>query len=262
MLTILHTKFRKDSTSHNQALLSTRFGIPFFTMPKLLTILRGRKSSSEAQVKTRGSKKNVIFRGATYQRSKFAGKSDNEQPPTILVPSMTFSLSEDEGDDIIHTALSDIENQVVESSESSMFEVTPAKLVTTSGPETRDMSVGTEDNETMTFSHLQIMRNELSHMMQLAEKDREIEALYQSNQFLTSSHEEEMASKNAEIVKIMEALAVVEAALARADVELVSVNKEYSRTIEILMQTQYELYQLKHSSPSWMAPVLSFFDFS
>ena len=127
----------------------------------------------------------------------------------------------------------------------------------------REASVGTDDGDTMTFTHLEIMRNELAHIMQLAEKDKEIHALQTTNETMQATHESTLSLKDAELAKIQQALTAVESVLAQTQEELVSVNQEHSKTIEVLMKTQYELYELKHSNQgSWMAPVLDFFDFN
>ena len=152
----------------------------------------------------------------------------------VIVPTITFSLSEDEGSDGVQSPVSDIENQFQEEPEA-------AEETTT-----KEVSVGTdEDNETMTFTHLEIMRNQLNHMMQLVQKDKEIDSLKASNKEMKSAHAEEMAKKDAEILQLKEALSAVEAALSLAEGEWTALHKEQSKTIEVLMKTQYELHELK-----------------
>jgi hypothetical protein len=273
-----------DTSKNETTLIATQFKAfksfkatstsALFTMPKLLKILRGRKSSSSSDlpVKTKNhSQKSGIFRhrrsGGTRKSS--SKESNHDDSPSIIVPGITFSLSEDEGSDIIHSPVSDIENQVqhfeeleqqalVEKSVKTEVSVAPD---TPMSEATKESSVRTDDSDTMTFTHLEIMRNELAHMMQLAEKDKEIHALRMSNDNMQAAHDEAMLMKDAQVAKIQKALTTVEAALAQTKEELVSVNKEHSKAIEVLMKTQYELYELKHSNQgSWLAPMLSFFD--
>ena len=129
---------------------------------------------------------------------------------------------------------------------------------------TKEASVGTEEADTMTFTHLEVMRNELEHMRQLGEKDQEILALQASNESMQAAHGQALFMKDAEIALIQQALSGTESALEETKQELAHVNQEHSKTIAVLMQTQYELYELKHSNSqgSWMSPVLEFFDFN
>ncbi|KAG7348321.1 hypothetical protein IV203_017026 [Nitzschia inconspicua] len=232
-------------------------------MPKLLKMLRGRKTSSAVDLaKKRTSKSNGIFRRRDSQRSGKQVSKDIEDPISITIaPTITFTLSEDEvGGDIIHSPVSDIENQVQELFDEG--DEDPMQTIEISAKaNTKDIAVSTENDKTMTFTHLEIMRNELAHMMQLAEKDEEILTLRETNENLQASHNEIIKAKNDEIAKIREMLASIEAALFDARGELESMNKEHSKVIEVLMKTQYELYELKHRSPSsWMSPLWSFFD--
>ncbi|KAG7369017.1 hypothetical protein IV203_031760 [Nitzschia inconspicua] len=232
-------------------------------MPKLLKMLRGRKTSSADLAKKRTSKSNGIFRRGDSQRSGKQVSKDIEDPISITIaPTITFTLSGDEvGDDIIHSPVSDIENQVQELFDEQGNEDPMQTIEISAKANTKDIAVGTENDKTMTFTHLEIMRNELAHMMQLAEKDEEILTLRETNENLQASHNEIIQAKNDEIAKIREMLASIEAALSDARGELESVNKEHSKVIEVLMKTQCEFYELKHRSPSsWMSPVWSFFD--
>jgi hypothetical protein len=242
-------------------------------MPKLIKILRGRKSSLDVPFKKVASKSNGIFRRSNLTANH---RSNNDKSPatepigknqTTINPTITFSLSEDEeGSDIIHSPVSDIENQVHdtigESNNNNNIIFTDSKrMLPPVETETKEIAIGTEDHEkTVTFTHLEIMRNELAHLMQLAEKDKEICNLRKNKQDLELSHDQAMEEKNQEIVKIRELLASVEAALSKVEEKYESVNKEHTKIIEVLMKTQYELYELKHSSPStWMTPVWNFF---
>jgi chromosome segregation ATPase len=235
-------------------------------MPKLLKIMRGRKSSSEVPVKKTASKSNMIFRRSAFVNLR-SDKSQSSEPKgqlqTTILPTITFSLSEDEeGSDIILSPVSDIENQVQDTNGSCHNTIfTDSKTIVSEETETKEIAVGTEDNKTVTFTHLEIMRNELAHMMQLAEKDKEICNLRKANEDLQVSHDEAMEAKNQEIIKIREMLASVEAALSEVEGKFESANKEHTKIIEVLMKTQHQLYELKHSnSSSWMTPVWKFFD--
>ena len=236
-------------------------------MPKLLKLklLRGRKSSSaELPVKTTStSKKAGIFRHPRTTAFRKTNDAKEDAAPAMIVPAITFTMSEDESSDIIRSPVSDIENQVphFEESTSSEMAVGPDTPMST---DTKDASVGTGESDTMTFTHLEIMRNELEHMRQLAEKDKEIHALQAATESMQATHGQALSTKDAEITLIQQALTAVESALAETKQELAHVNQEQSKAIKILMETQYELYELKHSSNqgSWMSPVLDFFDFN
>lgn len=239
-------------------------------MPKLLEMIRSRKSStmtsSAARTKkSRNDRSSVFRRGrANHRNSKSLGGDEQKKSPAIIVSTLTYTLSEDdEGNDIVRSPTSDIENQVQERNEQSTAEDTEMQAIETSTGNGREkIAARADDSDTMTFTHLEIMRNELAHMMQMAEKDKEIHLLRQANAAMASSHEQEMAMKEVDIAKIREALETVEAALSRAEEKLVTVNEEHSKCIEVLMKTQYDLFELKHSPSSWMTPVLSFFDFN
>merc|ERR1711869_32132 len=101
------------------------------------------------------------------------------------------------------------------------------------------------------------MRNELAHMMQLANKDREIYQLKQDNENIKVQHEESLALKDAEIAKIKKALEEAESALSQAQDKLAVVNEEHSKIIEALMETQHKYHELKNES--WMSPLWNFF---
>jgi hypothetical protein len=234
-------------------------------MPKLLKILRGRKSSTDVPIKKIASKSNSIFRRSAYPTKRLntsKGTEPDGQNQTTIVPMITFSLSEDEeGSDVIHSPLSDIENQVQDSIEGNQNIFTDSNCMVQFEKETKEIAVDTEDNKTVTFTHLELMRNELTHMMQLAERDKEITSLRKTNEDLQLLHVDEMEAKNQEIVKLREMLTSVEAALLEAEIKFESVNKEHTKVIEILMKTQYELYELKHNcTSSWITPVWSCFD--
>ena len=92
------------------------------------------------------------------------------------------------------------------------------------------------------------MRNELAHMMQLANKDKEIYKLKQDVEEVKTQHAEIVASKDAEIARIGIALREVESALALAQDKLASEELQHSKTVELLMKTQYDYHELCNKS--------------
>ena len=201
-----------------------------------------------------------------------------------IQPAITFSLSEDgEESDSLPSPMSDIENQLEEligepmvdtmqeespledqSSNPVMYlhsdvgTISSRVVRSTSGTQTEEASVGSDEgSKTMTFTHLEIMRNELNRMIELATKNKEIKQLVFANEKLIADHANELELKDGEIKKIKDALAVVEAALAQTQDELAHANAEQTRIIEVLMRTQCDLYDLKHQS--WFTPVLGYF---
>lgn len=256
---------------------------PAPTMPKLHKIFRIQKADKSLPgpyKRTSG----IFRRRAAGASSKIATPHDDEEKQLEIHPAITFSLSDDEASDRLSSPMSDIENQVKDPTGKSVVnewlspsvqdlrevpsidgsvginESTTSRCVAASKPatQTREISVGTEErNNTMTFTHLEIMRSELSHMMQLATKDKEIKQLTFANEEMMLDHAEELALKDLKIKEIQNALAVVEGALSQKEEELVHANAEQTRIIEILMKTQYDLYEQKHQS--WIAPVLDYF---
>ncbi|MGK3742346.1 MAG: hypothetical protein ACI90V_009202 [Bacillariaceae sp.] len=239
-------------------------------MPKFFKLLRShnkRNSNSSSSSSLKKKKSNGIFRtNADDNRSK------KFTTPTIEA-AITYSLSEDdESCDIILSPHSDIESQVHELKGESIIEsVTfqepvikyqPSETATATTKvksDTRDSSKGTkEDSKTMTFTHLEIMRNQLNHMMQLANKDKEIHQLNQAGEDMKTKYSESLASKDNEIAKIKKVLQEVEFALSQAENKLASANEEHSKTIEVLMETQVEYHELELKTKSWMSPLLCF----
>jgi hypothetical protein len=253
-------------------------------MPKLLKLFRNKKSTSSLSAPTKRS--SGIFRRKGNSTSKKNHVDDDVDRQMEILPAITFTLSEEEASGSLSSPMSDIENQLEEFIGESVANDNLSKRdvqeplldelsneimylphiesvrsgVENSPPrtQTKEMSVGTEDdNKTMTFTHLEIMRNELAHMMQLATRDKEIKQLAMLNEQLKVDHANELAQKDTEIRKIQDALVVVEGALSQAQDDLAHANAEQTRIIEVLMKTQYDLYHLKHQS--WITPVLDYF---
>ena len=233
-------------------------------MPKFFKLLRSHNKRNSNSSSLKKKKSNGIFRtnaDDTRSKTKFT-------TPTIEA-AITYSLSEDdESCDIILSPHSDIESQVHELKGESIIEsVTFQEPVINYQPsetaatevksDTRDNSKEKkEDSKTMTFTHLEIMRNQLNHMMQLANKDKEIHQLNQAGEDRKTKYSKSLASKDDEIAKIKKVLQEVEFALSQAENKLASANEEHSKTIEVLMETQVEYHELK--TKSWMSPLLCF----
>lgn len=188
----------------------------------------------------------------------------------MIEAAITYALSEDEEScGIILSSDVDIENQcsaealqAEDANNNIVFKEKGTDPVTTkeiASPETKDSikSETNENNKTVTFSHLEIMRNELAHMMQIANKDKKIYQLKQDTEEVKIQHAEIVASKDAEIARIESALKEVETALSLAHNKLASEEAEHTNTIEILMQTQYEYHEL--SNKSWFQPLIRYF---
>jgi hypothetical protein len=232
-------------------------------MPKFFKLLRSHNKRNSNSSSLKKKKSNGIFRtNADDNRGK------KFTTPTIEAV-ITYSLSEDdESCDIILSPHSDIESQVHELKGESIIEsVTFQEPVIKYQPsetaaievksDTRYSSKGKkEDSKTMTFTHLEIMRNQLNHMMQLANKDKEIHQLNQAGEDMKTKYSKSLASKNDEIAKIKKVLQEVEFALSQAENKFASANEEHSKTIEVLMETQVEYHELK--TKSWMSPLLCF----
>ena len=232
-------------------------------MPKFFKLLRSHNKRNSNSSSLKKKKSNGIFRTNTDDN-----RSKKFTTPTIEA-AITYSLSEDdESCDIILSPHSDIESQVHELKGESIIEsVTFQEPVINYQPsetaatevksDTRDSSKEKkEDSKTMTFTHLEIMRNQLNHMMRLANKDKEIHQLNQAGEDRKTKYSKSLASKDDEIAKIKKVLQEVEFALSQAENKLASANEEHSKTIEVLMETQVEYHELK--TKSWMSPLLCF----
>mmetsp|Transcript_19631 Transcript_19631/g.48856 ORF Transcript_19631/g.48856 Transcript_19631/m.48856 type:complete len:228 (-) Transcript_19631:181-864(-) len=217
-------------------------------MPKLFKLLRNQKKRSSTP---KGSKKNQgVFRSTPFRKKR---KTAAEAP--VIEAAITYTLSEDD-DSCSNIILDDIENQftaeelpVEDANDTIAFDTKAAVVADIEAPAAVETpKESSEDEETFTFSHLEIMRNELAHMMQIANKDKEIYQLKQDAEEIKTQHEEIVASKDAEIARIGAALQQVESALTLAQDKLVSEEMEHSKTIEVLMQTQYNLHELNNKS--------------
>jgi hypothetical protein len=252
-------------------------------MPKLIKLFRNKKIPSSLPAPNIKRSSGIFRRSSNANsRTPWSSKQNNKNKTSSVIddvekqleihPAITFSLSdEDEGSDCLPSPLSDIENQLDEHFEehtTSDVVCPPADGVenstfssfvrSTSGTTTEQVSVGLDDDsKTMTFTHLEIMRNELNHMMDVATKHKEIVQLTLSNEKLMVDHANELALKDKEIQKLQNALDMVEGALAQTRDDLVRANDEQTRIIEMLMKTQYELHELKHQS--WFTPLVGYF---
>ena len=231
-------------------------------MPKLFKFLKNRSSPYSPRKKTQGG----IFRSSRKSSKKAAAV---EAP--VIEAAITYTLSEDEDSCGITAADCtdiDIENQflhVEDGSDNIVFQEKAQQPVASqdiladieAGEAVEEPEVSNTDEETFTFTSLEIMRNELAHMMQLANKDKEIYQLQQDAEEVKAQHAEIVASKDAEIAKIGKALKEVESALALAENKLAHESLQHSKTIGILMETQVQLHEL--TNKSWFEPLASFF---
>jgi len=254
-------------------------------MPRFLKILRShnkRRSNSSSSSPLKKRKSNGIFR--TKDDNNIGKKSTAKTTPTIKA-AITYSLSEDaESCDSILFPDSDIESQFHELKGESVIddvffqepvndkrnEVSkrvqpPARyqsletIGATISFDLKDSPKGTKDDGktmTFTFTHLEIMRNQLNHMMQVANKDKEIHQLKQADEDSKIKNAKLLASKDNEISEIKKVLEEVESALSQTENKLASADEEHSKTIGVLMETQYEYHELK--SRSWMSPLLNY----
>lgn len=256
-------------------------------MPNILKILRShnkRRSNSSSSSPLKKRKSNGIFRTKDDNNNR-EKKSRAKTTPTIKA-AITFSLSEDaESYDTSIFPDGDIESQIDELKGESLIddvffqepvnndkrnEVTtkfqaptrcqPSKTTAaTVYSDSKDIVKGTTNNDkTITFTHLEIMRNHLNQMMQVANKDKEIHQLKQADEDKKVTYSKLLASKDNEIAKIKKVLEEVESALSQAENKLASADEEHSKTIEVLMETQYEYHELK--SRSWISPFFNCFE--
>lgn len=230
-------------------------------MPRFLKIFRSQKrrsmSSSTSPVKKK--RNNDIF------RSSFGKNSTNKKmAPSypVIEAAMTYSLSEDE--ESCHTLTSPkIESEYKLSSDELEGEKIienvssfPQKGTDTSARNetVENKQEAGESEKTMTFSHIEIMRNELAHLMQIAEKDKEISGLKQAAADMKVEHIEVLKSKDIKITSIYNVVAELELALSAKGEKLALVEKAHSQAIEALMKTQYDYHELKTNS--WFTPLL------
>jgi hypothetical protein len=190
------------------------------------------------------------------KKSSRGQQKQQGQHPMSIQPSITFTLSEDEATD--DTDIADVENQLhIETTTNTEVEdQQPVKMETDTGS-IDDLS---PRSRTMTFTHLELMRHELAHQMQLAARDREIHALKQQNETLKVEHDVVLSTKDDEISRLKHALTEVEAVLSKSQTDLEVANNEQTKILSVLMDTQYKLHEEKNKS--WISPWLSFFESS
>ena len=237
-------------------------------MPRFFKLLRSQKrgSSSSSSSPVGKKKKEGIFRSIASSR-----KSPRNAP--VIEAAITYSLSEDEEScNLILSPNTDIENRFsekelkaeesginkdevaigpMETNENARIpEIEPTKNTSESCPTVN------ENDQTITFTHLELMRNELARMMQIANKDKEICELKERTEEMVVEHAKILASKDAEISSIDNALKEVEGNLLLVQERLASEEMEHSKTIKVLMQTQYDYHEL--NGKSWFQPLLCF----
>jgi len=232
-------------------------------MPKLFKLLRGQKRRSGSPSP---GKKNGIFRPNTFSKKSKKKKTTTTTTIPVIEAAITYSLSEDEEScGIILSPTADIENQchVEESKEedskddeavqkangSVLKEITDIEVLDPVQSNTNDSSIMVKENDkVLTFTHLEVMRNELAHMMQIAIKDKEIHELKQDADDLKVRNQELVASKDVEIMTMKEALVEAESSLSVVKDKLSTEERENAKIIDVLMETQYEFHELKNKS--------------
>jgi len=241
-------------------------------MPKLFKLLRNQKKRSLSTPKGSKSKSHGIFRSTPFRGKNSSSKKTVAETP-VIEAAITYTLSEDE-DSFNNIILDDIENQfsgeelpVEDANDTIAFQETPATepvaadienaVAQTADVEAKE-SKKSSNEETITFTQLEVMRNELAHMMQIANKDKEIYQLKQDAEEVKTQLADIVASKDADIARIGAALKEVESALTLAQDKLASEELQHSKTIELLMQTQYNYHEL--SSKSWFDSLVSTFN--
>lgn len=223
-------------------------------MPKLIPkIFRSeRRSSSPSAVPYPKPRASGIFRRKDLSNKKKSSQHE-DHPTPFIQPAITLTFSEeDEVDDFV-----DVESQL-------HVATGHTEDVASIGTAPKETEVGTSNDDlsprsrTMTFTHLEIMRHELCHQMQLAEKERNIHFLKQQNEELKVAHELILTTKEQEISKLKRALAEVETVLSKSQEDLEVANEEQSKIIGVLMETQVQLHEEIHKS--WISPWLSYFE--
>jgi len=239
-------------------------------MPKFFRLLRSQKRRSSSTPSSPLGKKKMdgIFRSTTS--SEKSTKRTTTAPP-VIEAAITYSLSEDEESCDI-----DIENQFSVGdfkkehiNDDITFEEGTVGAVATkeiahvatvnslASKTNHSCTVVKENDKIMTFTHLEIMRNELAHMMQIGKKENEIFQLKRDAEEIKIQHAEIVASKDATIAMIESAFTEVKSDLSLAENKLVFEEKEHSKTINLLMQTQCDYHEL--NAKSWYQPMFSYF---
>jgi hypothetical protein len=228
-------------------------------MAKFFKLLRSnkRRSSLSPSSPLAKKQKDKKQRDGIFRSTKRSTKKLTVEPP-VIEAAITFSLSDDEES---HSDV-DIENQfsrehfndIIPFDEEASDPIAYFETTDSVESKTNDSSNRVKENDkTMAFTHLEIMRNELAHMMQLANKDKEIYELKQCAEEMKVQYAEIVASKDTDIARIQSALGEVELALYLAQSKLASEESEHSNTIARLMQTQHDYYEL--SNQSWLPTI-------
>jgi len=242
-------------------------------MPKFFRLLgsQKRRSSFSPSSPTGKKKKNGIFRSTTKRSTK-----KTTTAPPVIEAAITYSLSEDEMScDITLFSNTDIENQFSTEelkrenvTDNIAFtkatgpiatkEIDDIEIVDSVDSQTNDsFKIVKENDKTMTFTHLEIMRNELGHMRQIADKEKEIYQVKQEAEKMKIQHAEIVALKDVEIARIKNVVTEVESALSLVENQWAIEESEHSKTIELLMKTQYEYHEL--NAKSWFQPLCCYF---
>ena len=197
-------------------------------------------------------------------RNKKGGGHQSRNMMTIQ-PAITFTLSEDEASNNINSS-SSINNDKTKNIDGFADVENQLRIATNATAEDDEAAVAmeTDNNDksphssrTMTFTHLELMRHELAHQMQLAARDREIQALQLQNEAMKQEHGKVLSTKDEEISKLKHALSEVESVLSKHKEELEVANSEQSKIIGVLMNTQVQLHE--EQNKSWISPWISFF---
>ena len=203
---------------------------------------------------SRKQRKNMIKKGGGHQ----------SRDMVTIQPAITFTLSEDEANSSSSSSsindgktksvdgFADVENQLHIATNITAEDDEAAVAM-----ETDNSYKGPHSSRTMTFTHLELMRHELAHQMQLAARDREIQSLQLQNEAMKQEHGKVLSTKDEEISKLKHALSEVESVLSKNKEELEVANSEQSKIIGVLMNTQVQLHE--EQNKSWISPWISFF---
>lgn len=246
-------------------------------MSKLLKIFRSQKRRSVSTSSSRvvKNKTNAIFRS---KPSKNTTNKKTASAPPVIEAAITYSLSEDEEScNVLVSPDVDIENQLSTDELKGEYIVENVAFPHPTGTdddarnETTDVEqedrvksnengsckTMSENDKTLTFTHVEIMRNELAHIMQIANKDKEICELKQAAEDMKLQHTHALESKDDEIAKINKIVVDMGSAVSLEGDKLAFAEEEHSKTIAVLMETQYDYHELKTNS--WFKPFVCYF---
>mmetsp|Transcript_57422 Transcript_57422/g.140147 ORF Transcript_57422/g.140147 Transcript_57422/m.140147 type:complete len:271 (-) Transcript_57422:208-1020(-) len=255
--------FRSSTGERRRSSVSSK---PHIAPYKLRSSLGGRGDKNSGGIFRRRS---VSMGGCTpgssrKQQTKNNKKQGGNQSRDMMTiqPAITFTLSEDEANNNNNSSSSnktknvdgfaDVENQLHIATNKTAEDDEAAVAMETDNNDKSPQSI-----RTMTFTHLELMRHELAHQMQLAARDREIHALQQQKEEMEQEHGKVLSTKDDEISKLKHALSEVETVLSKHQQELEVANSEQSKIIGVLMNTQVQLHE--EQNKSWISPWLSFF---